>query len=69
MIEGESPLMQALLGTLVTWGATAAGAAIVFFVPKSMHPKVRSLSVPQGLIRGFDNAAGSHTFSIFALLL
>uniref|UniRef100_A0A3Q2YZL1 Zinc transporter ZIP11 n=1 Tax=Hippocampus comes TaxID=109280 RepID=A0A3Q2YZL1_HIPCM len=30
MIEGYSPVAQALLGTLFTWGLTAAGAAMVF---------------------------------------
>ncbi|OQR93237.1 Zinc (Zn2)-Iron (Fe2) Permease (ZIP) Family [Achlya hypogyna] len=30
MIEGASPVFQAFLGTLVTWGLTAAGSALVF---------------------------------------
>ncbi|XP_054913450.1 zinc transporter ZIP11-like isoform X2 [Poeciliopsis prolifica] len=30
MLEGYSPVIQALLGTLFTWGLTAAGAALVF---------------------------------------
>lgn len=30
MLEGYSPITQALLGTLFTWGLTAAGAALVF---------------------------------------
>ncbi|KAJ8366507.1 hypothetical protein AAFF_G00353270, partial [Aldrovandia affinis] len=30
MIAGYSPVVQALLGTLFTWGLTAAGAALVF---------------------------------------
>ena len=30
MLEGYSPIIQALLGTLFTWGLTAAGAALVF---------------------------------------
>ncbi|XP_054925689.1 zinc transporter ZIP11 isoform X2 [Dermacentor andersoni] len=30
MIHGVSPLNQAVLGTLFTWGMTAAGAALVF---------------------------------------
>ncbi|XP_051523258.1 zinc transporter ZIP11-like isoform X1 [Myxocyprinus asiaticus] len=30
MIPGVSPVVQALLGTLFTWGLTAAGAALVF---------------------------------------
>uniref|UniRef100_A0A3Q4ANZ1 Zinc transporter ZIP11 n=1 Tax=Mola mola TaxID=94237 RepID=A0A3Q4ANZ1_MOLML len=31
MLEGYSPVTQTLLGTLFTWGLTAAGAALVFF--------------------------------------
>ncbi|KAG6622046.1 Zinc (Zn2)-Iron (Fe2) Permease (ZIP) Family [Phytophthora cinnamomi] len=30
MIEGQHPVLQALLGTLVTWGFTALGSAMVF---------------------------------------
>ena len=30
MLQGYSPVFQALLGTLFTWGLTAAGAALVF---------------------------------------
>ncbi|KAM9837644.1 zinc transporter ZIP11 [Aulostomus maculatus] len=30
MLEGCSPVTQALLGTMFTWGLTAAGAALVF---------------------------------------
>ncbi|KNC53164.1 solute carrier family 39 [Thecamonas trahens ATCC 50062] len=35
MIEGAHPVTQALLGTLLTWGLTAFGAAVVFAVPAS----------------------------------
>ncbi|KAG1684537.1 hypothetical protein DVH05_010951, partial [Phytophthora capsici] len=30
MIEGHHPVVQALLGTFVTWGFTALGSAMVF---------------------------------------
>ena len=30
MLESASAPVQALLGTLLTWGLTAAGAAVVF---------------------------------------
>uniref|UniRef100_A0A4W4E151 Zinc transporter ZIP11 n=1 Tax=Electrophorus electricus TaxID=8005 RepID=A0A4W4E151_ELEEL len=30
MLPGHSPVVQALLGTLFTWGLTAAGSAVVF---------------------------------------
>ncbi|MGA1793160.1 MAG: ZIP family metal transporter [Thermoplasmatota archaeon] len=33
-IEGFSPVVQALIGTLFTWGMTASGAAAVFFFKK-----------------------------------
>ena len=32
MIEGFSPVSQALLGTLLTWGLTALGAAVAIFI-------------------------------------
>ena len=32
MIEGRDPVLQAFLGTLLTWGLTAAGAAMAFFI-------------------------------------
>ena len=32
MIKEASPVTQALLGTLMTWGLTAAGAAVAFFM-------------------------------------
>ena len=32
MIEGRDPVLQAFLGTLMTWGLTAAGAAMAFFI-------------------------------------
>lgn len=32
MIEGYGPVTQALLGTLLTWGLTALGAAMVIFL-------------------------------------
>lgn len=36
MIEGINPILQAGLATLFTWGLTAAGAAMVFFVPTDL---------------------------------
>ena len=32
MIAGYSPEIQALFGTLLTWGLTAAGSALVFVI-------------------------------------
>ena len=32
MIEGYNAVTQALLGTLMTWGLTAAGAGLVVFL-------------------------------------
>lgn len=33
MIQGYGPVFQTLLGTLLTWGLTAAGAALVAVIP------------------------------------
>lgn len=30
MIPGHGPVLQAVLGTFLTWGLTAAGSALVF---------------------------------------
>lgn len=38
-LEQFSPISQALMATLFTWGVTAAGAALVFFT-KKVNPKV-----------------------------
>ncbi|NPV85925.1 MAG: ZIP family metal transporter [Anaerolineae bacterium] len=38
-LEQFSPIIQALFGTLFTWGLTASGAAVVFFT-KSVNRKV-----------------------------
>jgi len=37
MIEGGNPVLNAFLGTLVTWGLTAAGSSLVFFLPEGQH--------------------------------
>jgi ZIP family zinc transporter len=38
-MQDYSPVLQALIATLFTWGVTAAGAAVVFFT-KKVNPKV-----------------------------
>lgn len=38
MIEGYDPVAQALLGTLFTWGVTAAGSAVVFVFDANVCP-------------------------------
>ncbi len=43
-----NPILQALLGTLFTWGVTAIGAAMVFFLSPSI---ARFLIVCWGLPR------------------
>ena len=35
MIKDAGPVYQALLGTLMTWGLTAAGAGLVFFMQEA----------------------------------
>lgn len=33
MIRDKDPILQALVASLFTWGVTALGAAVVFFLP------------------------------------
>lgn len=54
MIEGIHPLFQAMLGTLFTWGVTAAGSALVF-VFKSGQRKILDASL--GFAAGVMTAA------------
>ena len=49
-----SPVMQALLGTLFTWGVTALGAAMVFFFKEI---KRRILDIMLGFAAGVMIAA------------
>lgn len=52
MLEGYSPVSQALLGTLFTWGLTAAGAALVFVFSSRqvIERKQTDTKKPQGFI-------------------
>ncbi|GMF23544.1 unnamed protein product [Phytophthora fragariaefolia] len=52
MIEGQHPVVQALLGTLVTWGFTALGSALVFVLD------VRDRRASQRLLDGMLGFAG-----------
>ena len=36
MLPGYSKVQQAFMGTMFTWGLTAAGAALVFVLPRGM---------------------------------
>ncbi|XP_018013225.1 zinc transporter ZIP11 isoform X2 [Hyalella azteca] len=54
MIVGYSPVMQALLGTLFTWGLTAAGSGLVFFMQGT---KPRILDSSLGFAAGVMTAA------------
>ncbi|BFG04957.1 zinc transporter ZIP11 [Drosophila madeirensis] len=54
MIPGYGPVTQALLGTLLTWGLTAAGAALVIFVRGTQR---RSLDAALGFAAGVMIAA------------
>ncbi|XP_039755449.1 zinc transporter ZIP11 [Pararge aegeria] len=54
MIVGYGAVTQALLGTLLTWGLTAAGAACVFFI-RGKHRKL--LDVSLGFAAGVMTAA------------
>ncbi|XP_061611973.1 zinc transporter ZIP11-like isoform X4 [Phyllopteryx taeniolatus] len=58
MIEGYSPVAQALLGTLFTWGLTAAGAAMVFiFSGRQKHILDGSLGFAAGGVSTDPNIA------------
>lgn len=54
MIQGYGPVTQALLGTLLTWGLTAAGSAMVVFLRGSQR---KSLDVALGFAAGVMIAA------------
>ena len=63
MLSGYSPEIQTLLGTLLTWGLTAAGAGLVFFVRGSQvkNTHVNSLSCST---KTFLNRDGSLTAAL-----
>uniref|UniRef100_A0A8C1MMA6 Zinc transporter ZIP11 n=2 Tax=Cyprinus carpio TaxID=7962 RepID=A0A8C1MMA6_CYPCA len=50
MIAGVSPVLQALLGTLFTWGLTAAGAALVFVFSSGQVRRSLLLFCPQVML-------------------
>lgn len=54
MIAGLGSVTQALLGTLLTWGLTAAGSAMVIFIRGSQR---KSLDVALGFAAGVMIAA------------
>ncbi|KAK9887132.1 hypothetical protein WA026_020578 [Henosepilachna vigintioctopunctata] len=54
MIRGYGPVMQAFLGTLFTWGLTAAGAAVVIIFQGSQR---KLLDVSLGFAAGVMTAA------------
>uniref|UniRef100_A0A1L8DEI9 Zinc transporter ZIP11 n=1 Tax=Nyssomyia neivai TaxID=330878 RepID=A0A1L8DEI9_9DIPT len=54
MIQGYGPVTQALLGTLLTWGLTAAGAGMVIFLRGNQR---KSLDVSLGFAAGVMIAA------------
>lgn len=48
MLPDQHPVLQALLGTLFTWGMTAAGSALVFVV--DVNNKQRSQKILDGML-------------------
>eukprot|EP01029_Cantina_marsupialis_P005722 TRINITY_DN162341_c0_g1_i1.p1 TRINITY_DN162341_c0_g1~~TRINITY_DN162341_c0_g1_i1.p1 ORF type:complete len:279 (+),score=67.58 TRINITY_DN162341_c0_g1_i1:68-904(+) len=64
MIEDANPIFQTLLGTLLTWGLTAVGAALVFVIPNvSSKRKAMIMDVSMGFAGGVMFAA-----SVWSLL-
>jgi len=58
MIEGENKVLQAFLGTLLTWGLTAAGSAMVFiFGHRRFNGKRKILDTSLGFAAGVMTAA------------
>jgi len=59
MIEGQNKVLQALLGTLLTWGLTAAGSALVFIFStgKFVNQKRKILDTSLGFAAGVMTAA------------
>ncbi|XP_057310837.1 zinc transporter ZIP11-like [Hydractinia symbiolongicarpus] len=58
MIEGENKILQAFLGTLLTWGLTAAGSATVFiFSSGRFNGKRKVLDGSLGFAAGVMTAA------------
>ena len=53
MIRGKNKVLQAFLGTLMTWGLTAAGAGLVFIFSTGK----------------FSNQVGHYTFVLFFNIL
>ncbi|XP_029312626.1 zinc transporter ZIP11 [Cottoperca gobio] len=79
MLEGYSPVTQALQGTLFTWGLTAAGAAMVFVISsRQKHILDGSLGFAAGvmlaasywslLAPAIDMAEDSGKYGSFAFL-
>lgn len=52
MIQGYGPVMQAFLGTLFTWGLTAAGAALVIVIKGSQVRRQHNLKIGQTKTNG-----------------
>lgn len=65
MLEGASPIVQGLLGTLLTWFLTALGAAAVFVLPSTLTRRREQ----QLLDVGFGAAAGVMLAASFWSLL
>ena len=45
MIEGQTAVVQTLMGTLLTWGLTALGSGLVFLLPIGSHRKLLDASL------------------------
>ena len=65
MIESASAIEQAALGTLFTWGVTALGAGLVYFIPNASR---KMFDVALGFSAGVMLAASYWPSRVFYTL-
>ena len=68
MIEGKDPVLQAFLGTLMTWGLTALGAAMAFFI-RGNQVKSKVISSKTRLSMNYIYFEIISKFDLFAIIL
>ena len=66
MIESARPIEQAALGTLFTWGVTALGSAVVYFIPNATR---KTFDIALGFSAGVMLAASYWASRLFSIKL